>query len=180
MSSISIIAFIVLTLSVGYAFIYPSFNNINGLLDQKQNYLDSLDTVSNIENKKDELLTKLNEISEEDRKDIETILPSSFNFVKLISQIDSVASRYGISVDAVTSQEVGSAIGNSIENAEAPKTYSSAIVGFAFKSSYDQFNAFLLDLERSLRILDIKSVRLETSDTGVYSYRVEFETYWLK
>lgn len=180
MSSISIIAYIVLTLSVGYAFIYPSFGNINQLLDQKQQYLDSLKMVSNIEDKKDELLTKLGEIPEADRESVETILPSSLNFVRLVSQIDSVASRYGISIDNISSKELSSVTGSSIETAGPSKPYSSATIGFSFDASYDQFQAFLDDLEKSLRILDIRSIELAATETGIYSYSVEFATYWLK
>lgn len=180
MSSISIIAYVILTLSIGYAFVYPSFGDINQLLEQREKYLASLETVSNIENKKEELLTELNAIPEIDRESVETILPDSLNFVKLISQIDAVASRYGISIKDISSIETAQAAGSSIENAEAPKTYSSAIIGFSFDASYEQFNAFMDDLESSLRILDIRSAKLTTAEGGTYSYHVEFETYWLK
>lgn len=178
MSSISIIAYIVLTLSIGYAFVYPSFGDVSKLLDQKQKYLNSLEMVNNIENKKNELLTKFNEISTVDKKNIETVLPNSLNFVRLISQIDAVAANHGISIREVSSKEIDSSAGTSIEGIQSQKAYNSSIIGFSFIASYDKFNAFLNDLEKSLRILDIRSAKLETQEGGVYSYNVEFETYW--
>ncbi|MFH0804366.1 MAG: type 4a pilus biogenesis protein PilO [Candidatus Zambryskibacteria bacterium] len=178
MSSISIIAYIILTLSIGYAFAYSSFGDVNVLLDQKQKYLDSLDMVNNIENKKNELLTEFNRISLDDKKNIETVLPNSSDFVKLISQIDAVAAKYGISIDKISSKEVNSSTGTSIENAEPSKTYRSEIIGFSFVASYAKFNTFLRDLEKSLRILDVRSVKLSAQKDGMYSYDVEFETYW--
>ncbi len=180
MSGISIIAYLVLTLSIGYAFIYSSLGNINTLLDQKQKYADSLEMVNNIESKKEDLLKKFNAISDDDKKNIDTVLPSSLNFVRLISQIDAVAANYGISIDRISSKDVSPSVGTSIENAAPSETYQSSIIGFSFIASYDKFNAFLSDLEKSLRILDIKSANLGVQQNGLYSYNVEFETYWLK
>jgi Tfp pilus assembly protein PilO len=180
MNNISIIAYLLLTLGIGYAFIYPSFGEINTLLDQKQKYLSSLETVNNIENKKDELLTKFNEIPAADRKEIEAVLPSSLNFVALVSQIDAIAASHGISIDKITSEAVDSSVGNSVEKAAPQKPYRSSIIGFTFVSSYESSNVFLNDLEKSLRILDIRSVKIEPKEDGSYSYSVRYETYWFK
>jgi hypothetical protein len=154
--------------------------DIDKLLEQKQKYVDSLETVNNIEIKKDELLTKFNAISDADKKSVETVLPKSLDFVKLISQIDTVAANYGISINKISSKEIGASVGTSIANAGPQKSYNSSIIGFAFVASYDKFNAFMGDLEKSLRILDVRSVKLSSKDDGVYSYDVEFETYWFK
>ncbi|OHA94109.1 MAG: hypothetical protein A3E02_01220 [Candidatus Zambryskibacteria bacterium RIFCSPHIGHO2_12_FULL_38_34] len=181
MSNTSIIAYAVLTLSIGYAFVYPSFGDLNSLLDKKQEYANALNTISNIEDKKNELLTEFNNISEAKKTDINIVLPSSLDFVRLISQIDTVAASHGISIDKISSKNVDSPVGTSIENPEPQNPYNSSIIGFSFVTSYDNFKAFLSDLEKSLRILDVKSTRIETQDkNGLYLYDVEFETYWLK
>lgn len=180
MSNISIIAYVILTLSIGYAFAYPSFGDISLLLDQKQKYLDSLEMVSNIENKKEELLTQFNAISEADKKNVETVLPSSLNFVKLVSDIDAVGAKYGITIDKIALKEIASPIGDSLEEVAPVKDYQSSLIGFSFDASYDKFNTFINDLEKSLRILDVRSTKVSTADSGVYTYDVEFEIYWLK
>jgi Tfp pilus assembly protein PilO len=180
MSNTSIISYIILTLAIGYAFIYSPLGDINNLLAEKQKYVDSLDKISNIESKKNDLLTKFNEIPESDKKNIETVLPSSLNFVKLISQIDTLAANYGISINNISSKEVNPSTGTLAENTEPQKTYNSSIIGFSFIASYDKFKTFLNDLEKNMRVMDIRSAQLETKENGVYSYNVEFETYWLK
>jgi Tfp pilus assembly protein PilO len=180
MSSISIIAYVILTISIGYAFIYSPSGDLTVLMDQKQQYEKSLEMVNNIENTKNELLTKFNNISAAEKKEIETVLPDSLDFVRLVSQIDAVGSKYGISIKSITSREINSSAGTSIKGAEPPKPYNSAAIGFSFDASYDKFNTFMADLEKSMRVLDIKSVKLNSKDTGIYSYTVEFETYWLK
>src|SRR3989338_9064889 len=110
MSNTSIIACAVLTLSIGYAFVYPSFGDLNSLLDKKQEYANALNTISNIEDKKNELLTEFNNISEAKKTDINIVLPSSLDFVRLISQIDTVAASHGISIDKISSKNVDSPV----------------------------------------------------------------------
>jgi len=180
MSSITILAYIIVSLSIGYAFAYPLFGDISSLGAEKNRYENSLAMVENIENKKNELLTKFNNIPADSKKDIETILPDSLNFIGLISQIDAVAAKYGLSIDKTSSKETSSSVGGSIGEAQPQRPYQSAIISFSFTGSYDQFNTFMGELERSLRILDIRSLKIEPKEDGAYSYRVEFETYWLK
>ena len=180
MSNIATIAYIILTLSVGYAFAYPSFGDLSMLMDEKQKYENTLDMVNNIEIKKKELLTEFNNISDEDKKNIDTILPSSLNFVKLISDIDAVAATHGIAIDKISLKETDDSFDESQEGAQPQSSYRSSVIGFSFNATYSKFNDFIDDLEKSLRILDIKSMQLRTQETGIYTYDVEFETYWLK
>lgn len=180
MSNITITAFIILTLSIGYAFIYPKTGEISLLLEEKQKHESTLEIVNNIENKKNELLTEFNKISTQDKKNIETILPSSLDFVKLVAQIDKVANGYGITVDKFSSKEISFPAGDSITATQSSRPYNSTIISFSFKAPYDKFGGFMSDLEKSLRILDMKSIKLETQEKNTNSYQVEFETYWLK
>jgi Tfp pilus assembly protein PilO len=180
MSRISILVYVSLTLLVGYIFIYPSVGNLTALLEEKQKYESSLETVNNIETKKEELLTKFNQISADDKKEIETVLPSSLNLLRLVSDIDAVAAGRGISIKSITSKETASPAAASAEEAKPQKPYNSSIIGFSFTTSYAEFKNFLNDLEKSLRILDIRSVKITPKESGVYDYSVEFETYWLK
>lgn len=180
MGSLSAFAYFILALVIGYAFVYSPFGEIQALIEEKQKCNESLNTISNIETKKNELLTEFNNISLEDKKNIEVILPDSLNFVRLVSQIDTVAAKYGISIDRIVSREINPSGGDSIEKAEPSKPFKSSIIGFSFSSNYQKFELFMDDLERSLRILDIDSVNLQTQEEGVNQYTVEFKTYWLK
>jgi Tfp pilus assembly protein PilO len=181
MSSIAKLAYVILTAAIGWAFIYSPMGDLQSLIDQKQGYSNSLATIGNIETKKNELVTKFGNISEEEKKDIETFLPSSLNFVRLISQIDSIAANHGISIDKISSKDTTPAAGEPVEGAQPPQgSYNKALISFSFLASYDAFNAFMSELEKSMRILDINSVKLTVRPDGTYLYDVQFETYWLK
>ena len=66
MSGTSILSYIIFTLSIGYLFAYPTWNNISSLKNEKAKYEDSLSMIANIENKKNELLTEFNKITSDD------------------------------------------------------------------------------------------------------------------
>ena len=176
MSNTSIFAFIILALSIGYVFVYSPMDDIS-FERKKQGYEETLETMSHIEEKKQGLLIAFENISETDKQNINTIVPTSQNFMKLIYQIDVVASKYSISIDDVTAAENTSS-GDSVNTAQT-KPYKSVVIGFSFDSSYKNFKSFMNDLEKSLRILDIRSVGLEAGKDGINKYSVKLETYWL-
>lgn len=180
MSGTTIIAYIVMALTVGYAFVYPSFSEISTLNEQKTKLEASLTMANEIENKKNQLLATLENLPAGERKNIETVLPDSLNLVKLVADIDAIGAKRGISIDKISSREGAGTPGEAIGAAESSPTYQSAIVGFTFTSDYQNFRSFMDELEKSMRILDIKSVKITPGLKGTYVYTLEFETYWLK
>src|SRR3989344_2296551 len=121
MGGTTILAYIVISLSVVYAFTLPFFNNLNALLDEKSRYEEVLEKARNIEEKKNALLAEFNKVSALEIQKVETFIPSSFNFVKLAADIDAVAARYGISVQSIASID-GSNTDTSIAEAESTPT----------------------------------------------------------
>ena len=180
MSSTAILAYIVLALTIGYTFVYPAFGEISTLMSEKEKYEKSLKKVAQIENRKNELLSAFNQISEADKESINAVLPDSLNYTKLIADIDAIATRYGIAIDKISKRELDSSTGGSIEEAGPSKSYRSGIISFAFDSSYQNFSSFLEELEQSLRILDVRSLKVGAQPTGLFSYQIEFEAYWLE
>lgn len=177
MSSTAILSYVIFSLSVIYAFSMPLANETFALLDQQAQYEEMVDKMRNLENKKNALLAEFNKISADNIKKIETLIPSSLNFVKLVADIDAVATRHGISIKNISSTNNASSVG-SVAEAGATQGYGSASINFDFEGTYAKFNEFINDLERSLRILDIKSVSLSSSESGIYTYTLGFDTYW--
>ena len=64
--------------------------------------------------------------------------------------------------------------------------YDSLTTKFTTQGDYKSFLQFMLDLEQSLRIVDLVSLRLAPASTAskggepVYSFDVTVRTYWLK
>ena len=58
--------------------------------------------------------------------------------------------------------------------------YGTVGLSFSVNSSYDNFQNFLADLEKSLRLVDISDLSVAGNDTGIYDFSVGLKTYWLK
>jgi len=91
-----------------------------------------------------------------------------------------VASRYGISIKSIKTTTGSSRDTSRIVLPENESKYDSATISFSFISSYDNFKRLMADVEKSLRIMDVKSVSFQVGESGFYDYQVSVETYWLK
>ena len=63
---------------------------------------------------------------------------------------------------------------------QANTKYGTVGLSFSVSSSYDNFQNFLTDLEKSQRLVDITSLSVAGNDTGIYDFSVGIRTYWLK
>jgi hypothetical protein len=60
------------------------------------------------------------------------------------------------------------------------RSFGIATLGFSVTASYKTFKNFLGDLERSLRIIDVKTLSFSAGDKDQYEYNLEINSYWLK
>jgi Tfp pilus assembly protein PilO len=174
-------SFTLLLLSVGlfYTFISPHYDKVKMYRSQSAQYKDILANVTMLTEKRQDLEAKYANTPEAEIAKLEKILPPNVDTVTLAMTLDTIAAKYGISIKSVRTTERTSDGTTIVQNA-GNKAYQPVLVTFAFTSDYDDFRGFMDDLEKSLRILDVKTLNFTTSDTGEYSFQVEIETYWLK
>ncbi len=176
-------AIILILLSAGllYTFIMPQWDEVKALEAQQDMHKETLANASSIINLRDQLIGAYRSFPESDIDRIEKILPNSADLVGLAYEIDGIASNHGISIESVNIGERQGSQASSIIEEEATPTHKSAGVSVSFVSNYPNFSSFLADLEKSLRILDVRSVSFSVSDeTGLYEHHIEFDTYWLE
>jgi Tfp pilus assembly protein PilO len=58
--------------------------------------------------------------------------------------------------------------------------YGTVGISFSVTASYDNFQNFLTDLEKSLRLVEITDLSVNGNNTGLYDFSVGLKTYWLK
>lgn len=174
----SFASYLLISCALLYAFAYPFWTEVTMKMEEKTKYQKTIDDVNALNQKKDQILAQIKNISDEDRERIDTFMPSSLDFVKLTSDINEVGSKYGIKIDKVSSVEKDKSVGNSINEAEPPKTYNTASISFSFNSSYPNFIKFVNDLEKSLRMLDVKSVIISPTTGSSYDFKLDMDTYW--
>lgn len=164
-------------------YIDPMYVDIKETLKEEERFDKALDKSKELKEVRDSLLSKYNTFSTNDLDRLEKLLPDHVDNVRLVLDIDHIASTYGMRIKNVKI----SVVDNRQEGVIGPsdKLYESVGLSFSITSSYDTLKQFIKDLEKSLRIVDVMNISLTSSETeeiknNLYKYNIELKTYWLK
>ena len=164
-------------------YINPTYAQISGLNSQLQQYNAALDQSTQVRQVRDTLLSRRNTFSTSDVNRIERLLPDNIDNIRLIIDINDIASRYHLQLAnvAVSSQAASSAGG--VGGGGGP--LGTVDLSFTVGATYDNFVAFLQDLQRSLRLIDVTRIKFDTANTdpsvkGALKYDIQLQTYWLR
>lgn len=187
MRNTTAIFFIVLALGLFFAFTKPYYDGMQEIAATAASYREALDNLSEIIEMRDRLLINYNSIPKAELDRLAKALPENIDTVKLAHELDSIGAKYGISVKDVTidTQSERASPNIALPGSESP--YEKSQVSVSFISNYKNFREFLKDIEKSLRIMDVRSVKFEVPEgqspgaaAGLYEHELLIETYWVK
>jgi Tfp pilus assembly protein PilO len=181
----------------GFAvFVSPTMAEINILKEQINGYNQALDNSKILEAERQKLTKKYNNIEKEDLAKLEKLLPDNVDNIRLILEIEKLASPYGmvlrdVKYDTIKKTEEDKqpteVFQEGSTNTPAGHEYGTWDLEFSTEGSYGNFLSFLEDLESNLRIVDISSIQFSSitaagpnSSPEVYRYGFKVKTYWLK
>ena len=173
-----------------FLFTQPHFDNIRATAAEVEQYDQALQKAAELQQLKQSLLSRYNAFNPADVERLRKLLPDHVDNVRLVLDLDSLASRHGMALQNVVisnpakeGENAGAvaAIGVSLQR------YDSLTLKFATQGTYPNFTAFLQDLETSLRVVDLVGLRLVRESGGsspqsepIYRYDITIKTYWLK
>lgn len=176
------ILFVVIAGGIFFGFINPTYVEIQTLRAEEATYDGALSKSRELQSVRDQLLARYNTFPTDDLMRLTKLVPDTIDNVRLILDLDGIASGYGmhvrsVSLNANASQASRTAAGE-IGPGDARHDY--VTLSFSVNGTYDTFRAFLADLESSLRLVDIDSLSFSSTPTGIYEYAIGIKTYWLK
>ncbi len=189
MKSFLSLLFIAVCVTVFVVVIRPEYATLQATREAVSIANTNLQTASNLAKSRDELIATYNSISKTDLDNLKTLLPDNVDNIRLIIQINSLATKNGLSllrnVDYQTDQDAAAA--TALQNPNAAKVpYGEFAISFQTTGQYKNFLAFISDLEQNLRLVDVTKVDFIPTDTSAQSaavsmtYKVTLKTYWLK
>jgi hypothetical protein len=158
---------------------YQGEGGIKSLKAQVVSYDEALDKSQELKSLRDQLLSRYNTFTTEDKDKLQKVLPDNVDNIRLVIDINNIASRHAL---AVKNLNIGKTSGDAkpaTEKLGADEAVGSVELGFTVSSDYETFLAFLADLEHSLRLVDVESITFDTTQTGVYDIGLSIQTYWL-
>jgi Tfp pilus assembly protein PilO len=155
--------------------------SVISLQKEDDEYLKALNTIQEIIKKRDALEAKRGQISAENLAKLDKILPDSIDNIQLVIEMNQVAQLHALTlknlkVDSATKTDQN----KTSQTSQDTGKYGTVGLSFSVSASYSNFQSFLDDLERSLRLLEITDLSISSSETGVYDFTVSLKTYWLK
>ena len=200
------IIFIVVAIAVFMGVISPIYANIQDLTLQAESYNEALSNSKRLQARRDELTKTYNQFSRESVDALEIMIPDSVDNIGLIQEIQRMALRLGIVIKNVNFDpnqvqledgefEEGTQNTATVQqNQNLPRRgaveenglYDTFLLEFTIEGSYQDFVAFLEELEMNLRIVDISNINFtaasldaQGSVSDVYDYTFTTKTYRL-
>lgn len=173
-------------------FVGPVYSQISDLKMQIASYNQALDNSKSLENERDKLTKKYSAIDPENLDKLQKLLPDNVDNIRLILEIEKVASPYGMVLrDVRYDVEKESSSNGVVQGGEITrqvnKDYGVWNLEFSTEGTYNNFLSFLRDLESNLRIVDISSIQFSSnvplpkgSTIESYKYAFKIKTYWMK
>jgi len=174
------VIFVAIALGIFFGFTDPAYTRIKVLRGEEAQYTQALTRSRELQEVRDQLLSRYNVMAQSDIDRLEKLLPDNVDNVRLILDIDSVAAQYGMRTRNVQLEGTDSRVENG-QVGKSDSDYQSVVLSFSATASYDVFRSFVEDLEQSLRLVDITKISFSsTGEQNVYDYSVSLKTYWLK
>ncbi|MBX4192066.1 type 4a pilus biogenesis protein PilO [Candidatus Parcubacteria bacterium] len=159
----------------------PTYQATKGLQAQVAAYDEALDKAQELRKIRDELLNRRNTFSTEDMQKLQHMLPDNVDNIRLVIEINNIAAKHGLALQSVELGELSDSRQARTEFAvgSSGDPVGSVDLAFTVNATYDQFNAFLADLEHSLRIVDVQEIEFTADKAANIAYSVKIRTYWL-
>ena len=200
--------FILVSIGLFIGYIRPTYStSIAAEKEQIASDDSALSAAATFNAKESALLAQRNAIDTNSLIRLGEYLPDNVNNIQLIIDLEALAGRSGVTLanfsfhpnqstavqNAAVAQNAGTSAssatpttpaattntGNSGTPLQSTSLTDSLDVSVAVTGTYPAFQQFIVGTEQSLRPLDITSVDVKDSATGVYSYNVTFRIYWL-
>ncbi|HVW82485.1 MAG TPA: hypothetical protein VHC68_00860 [Candidatus Paceibacterota bacterium] len=128
--------------------------------------------------KENQLAAARDQIAPDDLARLTALLPTSVNNVQAILDLDNLAVRSGFPLAAINVVSGGSA--GTVQGITEDQSVGSVDLSISGSGSYAVFRTFLAGVERSVRLLDVRTLSITSADSGIYSYSMTLRLYWLK
>jgi Tfp pilus assembly protein PilO len=170
---------IIAAIGIFYFGIDPLYNDpangIKVLEAQVADYNKALDNSAKLRAVRGQLIDKYNNLDKTNVDRIQKFLPDGVDNVRLILDINGIASNYGMSIKNIKIEG-----GPAVSPANQQNPIGSIRLSFSVVTSYENYVQFLSDLERSLRLVDVVAISFTTDKNNITTYNTTLQTYWLK
>lgn len=164
--------------------ILPAWQEVGAMRLEVRELIRVNDELVAIAKKRDELTAQYNAIPQTDLFKLALILPRGLGSAQLLRDLEALATRHGLflkSLDFVKSAPT-SAVAQIQAGVPAQRAYATANMSFNVRGTYDSLRAFLVDLEKMIRVTDISDISFTAQSsvpgTQIFEYALKGAVYF--
>lgn len=178
-----------------FLYISPTYGDIMALSAKKAEYDAVILQSKQLISERDAILTKYNSIPQEDIDRLNKVIPSTFDPVVFLNNLNTMAGTDGIQIKDVKINQVNPDSRDTTASTATNAPYVTSDLLVTLGGSYPQFVQFMQDLESSLDLIDVvnltilPTVEVQTVGVGAFAqkvtsiklqYTLDLHTYSLK
>ncbi len=172
-AAVAIVGFLTWTL--------PEYREIESLRGQESGFGDVLASVERLKKQSGAVLSEYNSIAQGDIDRLNKFLPSQVESIKVVIELEKITKNRRLLLKSINvrspekTQKTSFGAGKNNK-----KNFEEIEIDMSVVGSYGSFIALLGDLEKSLRLIDVKKINFTAGDTDSYEFRIRAVTYWTK
>ncbi|HMP67281.1 MAG TPA: hypothetical protein PKA60_00845 [Candidatus Paceibacterota bacterium] len=194
MKSFTPLLLIALSVGLFFAFIDPQYSEIKTIRERININKLTIESGNQLRDKQVKISDDYKQISQERRDDLNKILPDAVDNVRLILDINNIASEINelatdgginiLNINVGGDRQASGQDSRQIVQGVGTATFGTVQLGFSIEGGYESFKEFLRQLEKSLRIVDVIDYSIGSgkivNGRQVFSYSITINTYWLR
>jgi hypothetical protein len=162
----------------------PHYTAAQQIRADKENFDAAIANYDKAEKKKNELLALRNTIKPVNLERIEKMIPDNVDNIRLLLDMQGIASRYNMSIANIKvgdEGKSGASAGSGVTLGPSSSGLGTVALSFSTVTNYENLQKFLKDIEKSLRIVEVKSLDVKGgTQPNVYQVGITLNLFWLK
>lgn len=191
---ITFAASIIMAVSLFVLFTKPTFENVRASQAEAAGYTQALADAERLNQRINELVTQRNNLPSTEMEKLEILIPERVDEVSTVITLDTLAARHFLVFsDIVIAKAEGASTptnrnasnnqnGAPLPGAPEKEAIEATAVKFAVSGTYDDFRAFIKDVEATLSLMDINDLSIlgeddDSATPNVYAVTAQIYNY---
>ena len=168
------VGLIIISIAAFFMWINPHYANVKVLSAQLADSKSALAKAQQLNIVKTKLVDQENSISPDNIAKLQKLLPNGLDSVRFIIDIQNIAAAHGLTIQDVSAGDSRGTtqVTHSAVLGPSSKPYSETQLSFSITTSYSNLVSFLQDMEKSLNVIEVKSLAFSVDDKNPSAYKV--------
>lgn len=157
----------------------PAWIETQKLREEQKTFIVFLNKIKEDRILRDDLLSIYNSIPASELERLNKMVPKEIDKEKILVQFEDLALKNGVMLKNIDIVQQKKEDGSQKPSGQLSFA-NEAMLNLDIGASYENFLNFLRDVEKSLRLIDLEEITLQTGKENFYNFKLKAKTYFQK